>query len=158
MDIQFISNKHAAAAYVTGYMTKGETAGLRQLVSEALQALPEDCSTAKCLMKIGSTILTNREMSLQEATYHLTGLPLRGSSRATIKINIGYPEKRVRILNTGVLRRAAAWGDEEQQENGGQEEIGAMACGLAQYYAARPDTDMFNNLNLLQFAIHWSWS
>jgi hypothetical protein len=41
---------------------------------------------------------------LQEATFLLGGMDLRGGSRAYVRISVGFPQNRVRIAKPGVLR------------------------------------------------------
>lgn len=41
MDMQYVGNQFATAAYVASYMTKAESEGLRQAVGASLAALPE---------------------------------------------------------------------------------------------------------------------
>ena len=94
---------------------------------------------------------------LQEVAWGLTGLPLRGSSRSTVKVGVGDPENRVGILTTSTMQAAAAGGGAggEEEEVEGEEEGGegggsALALGLHAYYAARPP--QLEHLTLYQFA------
>jgi hypothetical protein len=144
MDLQLVSGAHAAAVYVTGYITKAETAGLREAVSEGLSRLPDTCTVRQQLQRIGTVLLASREYSLQEATYLLTGLPLRGSSCTTIKIGVGFLEHRAGIVSSDALRDAAgrneegAAADEGEGEDDDDNAEDALTANLYVWYSLRP--------------------
>ena len=75
-------------------MCKDEPKELRQLISRNLEKLPGNCTQKSRLLKIGNTLINHRILSAQEAVYRMTGLHLRGSSRGTIFLNTGRPQKR----------------------------------------------------------------
>lgn len=94
----------------------------------------------------------------QEVAWGLAGLPLRGSSRTTVKVGVGYPENRVGILVTGAARSAAAPGQEgegelevdEEGNEGRAAEESALSLGVLAYYAARPPS--LEHVTLFKFA------
>ena len=104
MDIQFVGSVFAIALYVCSYVCKAEPARLRKAVNDIINQLKTDCgfSKRKQLSKLGTAILSSRELSAQEAAFRLTGLPLTDSSRATVYVNARTPNKRVRILKPQV--------------------------------------------------------
>lgn len=60
------------------YVCKAEPARLRKAVNDIINQLNTDCgfSKRKQLSKLGTAILSSRELSAQEAAFRLTGLPL----------------------------------------------------------------------------------
>lgn len=105
MDIQFVGSMYGTAAYITTYITKAETEALQSVVHASLQGLASDATDRQMLQRIGTTILGQREYSLQEAAYLLMGWALRGSGTSFAEICVGYPETRVRVINTRAFRR-----------------------------------------------------
>ena len=158
MDIQLISNSYAAAAYCAGYMTKAETGGIRQAVREGLATLPAGSSAYQQLRRIGTSVLGKREISLQEQVYTLMGQPLHGSSRSIVKLGMGFPEHRSRILKTSALRGRGARDEEGGGAVGEDEEESAVAIGVYEYYAARPLGGSWDSLSLFDYVVNWEYS
>lgn len=87
MDLQLIATgpsggggdagEYAAAAYAAAYVSKSETAGLREGVLRGLEGLPPGATLKRQFERIGTSLLAQREYSLQEATYLLAGLGLK---------------------------------------------------------------------------------
>ena len=98
MDIQFVSSLHGVVAYICAYMTKDEPESMQQCVREALAELPPDSSRFKKIFKIGTVILSKRELCAQEAVYKVLGIPLRSASRTFMELNTRPVEHRVRML------------------------------------------------------------
>jgi hypothetical protein len=139
MDIQFVGSMHGTAAYVCSYMTKSETSGLKSVVSNALATLPADSSFARRLQRVGTAGLGQREYSVQEATYLLMGYKLKGMGCTIVDLNVGFPENRVRVINTAAFRdavgdpdRGRVYGD--MPDNAG----GHLATNIYEYFPARP--------------------
>jgi len=149
------SGGYAAAVYAAAYISKAETPGLQSAVREALENLPRNSTLEQQMLKIGTSLLSKRPVSLQEVAYQLAGLPLKGSSRGLVRICVGFPENRAGILSTAAYRAAhaaeeeeAAEGEEEGQEAGGGAEAAAATMpSLFDKYARRPlsmeDTTLF---------------
>ena len=81
-------------------MCKGESEEVRKAISEALESLPAQASSRKCLSKVGYTMLTHRELSAQEAASRLCHLPLKENSRKVVFLNTARPEKRTQLLKS----------------------------------------------------------
>ena len=79
-------------------MCKDEPKELRELISRNLEKLPENCTQKSRLLKIRNTLISHCILSAQEAVYRTTGLHLHGSSRGTIFVNTGRPQKRTRVI------------------------------------------------------------
>lgn len=150
MDIQFVGSGFAISLYVCSYVCKAEPARLRKAVNDIINKLKTDCGSSKRkqLSKLGTAILSSREISAQEAAFRLTGLPLTDSSRATVYVNARTPNKRVRILKPQVHK------------------IGTSTCtlnnssfvdGLPENYAKRPNEDIFRNMSVATFASWYTW-
>jgi hypothetical protein len=104
MDIQMIGNCYATNAYVSGYISKAETAGLNEHIQRETERLPEGCSLRTVLTRVGTACLSHRQVSLQEQAYLLCGLPLREKSREVESLSVAKPEKRNRLVDTAALR------------------------------------------------------
>ena len=68
------------------YVSKSEPERLKYAMHDTLQNMPPDASQRKRLSMIGATVLTHRQVSLQEAVYRLGGFPLIRSTRTTITV------------------------------------------------------------------------
>ena len=147
MDLQMVGSVYGAAQYVCHYMCKDEPKELRQLISRNLEKLPRNCTQKSRLLKIGNTLISHRILSAQEAVYRTTGLHLRGSSRGTIFVNTGRPQKRTRVIKSTRKLREMDGGDTDVFES-----------GLYERYAARPLGDPFDNMSLAHFAVWYATS
>jgi hypothetical protein len=107
MDLQFIHSPHGAAAYVCSYITKDETAGLRNIVADAVAKLPQTATTRQLYTRIATAQFGARAVSVQEAAALVGGDALKAKSREVISISVGYPERRTRMLRTTAV--AVAW-------------------------------------------------
>ena len=100
MDIQYIRSVHGVVAYVCAYMTKDEPEGFRASMQAALSSLPPTADKRQQMMRMGSTILSKRELPAQEACYKLFGLKLRDASRTFVRIDARPPGVRTRVLKS----------------------------------------------------------
>lgn len=82
---------------------------------------------------------------MQEVAWGLAGLHLRGSSRSFVKLGIGYPENRVRILLPAAMQAADGEGAEGIQEGGS-----VVAPSFIDSYRLRPEE--LHHLSLYSFA------
>ena len=148
MDIQFVGSVFAIALYVCSYVCKAEPARLRKAVNDVINKLKADCgfSKRKQLSKLGTAILSSREISAQEAAFRLTGLPLTDSSRATVYVNARPPNKRVRILKPQLHKIGTSTLNNSSFND-----------GLPENYAKRPNEDLFNNMSVATFASWYTW-
>ena len=128
-------------------MCKDEPKELRQLISRNLEKLPGNCTQKSRLLKIGNTLISHRILSAQEAVYRTTGLHLRGSSRGTIFVNTGRPQKRTRVIKS--TRKL-------QEMDGGDTDV--FESRLYERYAARPLGDPFDSMSLAHFAVWYATS
>ena len=95
-DIQIVSDPYACAEYVCDYVTKAESG-----MSKVLQAVNDegkDLTKMQLLNKLASTLDKHREVSIQEATYRLLGLPMIKSSVRIKYVNTSHPDKRDGLL------------------------------------------------------------
>lgn len=93
-------------AYVPTSLLHGmqaETEGLQEIVAQAVQALPEGTTAFRRLQRIGTAVLGQRQVSLQEAAYLVGGLHLHGCSATFPRLNVGFPDKRVRVVDNRVF-------------------------------------------------------
>ncbi len=127
MDLKYVDNEYACVVYLTSYMMKAERA--MSLTLQAASNESEDSDAKSQLRKIGSVFLSHREVSAQESTYRILGLPLRHVSRSCVFIPAYAEGKRVRFLKpTSVL--AAKENDDEN----------IFGMSMIERYAARPDS------------------
>ena len=131
-------------------MSKSETEGFRAAVGAGLARLPPGATLEQQFRRIGTALLGQREYSMQEAAFILAGLELKGSSRSVVKIGVGFPEHRTRILRTDAMRRAQQ-GDEEAD---GQELEEAAASGVYEKYSFRPNS--LDALSMYNFTAEYS--
>ena len=139
IDVSFITNEYACAAYILGYLTKGEAG-----VSKLLKTLDDETakygmSVEERLKKFARAIDTSREVSIQEIVYRTLGLGMCVGSRVVKFINASKPE-----LRDGLLKKNLD--DTEENES-------PFMNSLIDYYQARP-VDL-NDLSLAEFAAQY---
>ena len=96
MDIQYVSSPYGRVMYVSSYVTKPEheTSEIFELTSKQAS----DTDVRRHLQKITSKILTNREVSAQEAAYKVFSLPLSRSPREEVYVSTDLHEDRLHLL------------------------------------------------------------
>ena len=95
-DLQYITEPHCCANYVTAYVTKNE-AGHSKLV-ENIEKEMEGKANNEVVDIIGNQIDRKRELSIQEGIYRKNGLPM---SKFSIKVKFlctNHPENRSGLL------------------------------------------------------------
>ena len=112
-------------------MTKGE-AGMSKVL-QAINDENQDLSQMELINKLASTLDKHREVSIQEATYRLLGLPMIKSSVIVKYVNTCHPNKRDGLLK-GNLE------DLEEGESPFQNDI-------FNYYQSRPNTTLLDEVN-----------
>ena len=127
MDIQFVLDVYASAAYIVNYISKGQK-GMSELLRQACtEARQGNNSIKQQVRDIGSKFLNNVEISAQEAVYIVLQLPMRKSSRQIIFINTSPPDERVQLLKPR---------DDIKEMDDDSEEI--YTSGLIKRYCKRP--------------------
>ena len=105
-------------------------------------------SAKEVVYRIGATVLTHRQISLQEVVYRLGGFPLVRSTRTTISVNSRYPQNRTKMLKPK---------SEISQLADTSTEI--FYSGTIDYYQDRPDGEQWDAMSLATFCYslqcHW---
>ena len=91
-------NAYACVMYVASYIMKTERAMGELLKQVAAEARTDELKTQ--LRKVGSAILTHREVSAQEAVYRLLSLPMKQLSRSVVFIDTNPKHERIAVLKT----------------------------------------------------------
>ena len=100
LDIQFILDPYACAAYIASYISKGQR-GMSNLLGRACREAREVGSDIKAqVRKVGNVFLNHVEIGAQEAVYLVLQLPLRRASRQVVYINTRPPEERVALIKS----------------------------------------------------------
>lgn len=95
MDIQYILDPYACAAYIVSYISKGQR-GMSDLLSSACkEAKSSESDIKQQVRKIGNTFLSHVEIGAQEACYLVLQMPLRRSSREVIFVDTNNENDRV---------------------------------------------------------------
>ena len=108
LDIQFVLDPYACAAYILAHITKGQRGMSRLLekTSEEVKSGNKDISSK--VRHIGNIFLNAVEISAQEAAYLVVQMPLRQSTRDFQFINTSNPEERTFLIKTlDKLKRVA---------------------------------------------------
>ena len=142
MDIQVVGSVYGAALYVTHYICKDESQVLKQAIAEQLANLQEDATVKQRLRKIGNTLLSHHQLSQQEAAFLVTGLHLKGSSRATVFVSALPKCQRTRLVRPSYQLREL----DDIDTN-------VFMQGLIDRYAARPTGAPFDSMTLAHFAV-----
>ena len=122
-DIQYVTNGHAVANYITAYMTKNE-AGMSRLLKQIDEEVGNATHFEK-LKKFGNVLDKNREESIQEAIYRANGLPMSRFSREVKQIQTDHPDNRAGLLKSN-------WSELKDNES-------PFHMSLHQYYENRPE-------------------
>lgn len=147
MDIQMVGSVFGAAMYVSHYICKDESQALKKVIADNLARLPEEASVRSRLSKIGNTLLSHRQLSQQEAAFLMTGLHLKGSSRATVFVSTVPEECRTRLVKPSSQLREL-----------GDEDTNVFLMGLIDRYTARPEGELFNCMTLAHFAVWYNYT
>ena len=98
MEIQFVRDVYACAAYIVSYILNSPK-GMSQLLKRACdEARAGNSSIKQQLRDIGNQFLNSVGISAQEAVYIVLQLPMRKSFRQVIFINTTPAEERVQLL------------------------------------------------------------
>ena len=85
-DIQYVLNAYACVMYVASYIMKKDRA-MGQLLKHLASEARIEQLLLKQLRKVGSTFLTHREVSAQEAVYRILSLPMKQLSRSVVFVD-----------------------------------------------------------------------
>ena len=139
MDLQYILDTYACVVYVVSYIGKAQR-GMSKLLKDALLHYKAGDTTIKERLKgIANKFQNCSEVSAQEVSYHLLSLPLSKCSRASVYINTGPADKRVRILKSKPILQGIPHDSED-----------ILQPGLIEHYIRRPD--QLENVSLAEFA------
>lgn len=116
-------------------------------VSSLLEAISEqinDSNIRQQMQRTACTFLSSRQVSSQEITYRILGLPLFKSNFDTVFLPVSFPEKRVRFLKPKYILDSMDDTDTDIFQN-----------SIFEKYTNRPDN--LENLNLSEFATSYRW-
>ncbi len=138
MDIQYIFNPYACAKYCLSYIAKAERE-MGDLMRKAQQeARAGNMDATAELHHLGDIYLTHRSVSVMEAVYRLTMLPLKTFTRDIVFIPVDDSSYRfslpIKLLS---------------QKNQDSSQI--WTANMVDKYLARPDTTTFSNMTLAEF-------
>ncbi len=139
MDIQYIYNPYACAKYCLSYIAKAERE-MGDLMRKAQhEARTGNMDAIAELRHLGDIYLTHRSVSVMEAVYRLTQLPLKTFTRDVVFIPVDDASYRF-SLPLKVL----------SQKNKASSQI--WTANIVDRYLARPNLAVFNNMTLAEFA------
>ena len=95
-DVQMVVDQFACAQYICGYLTKNE-AGMSNLLKN-INDNAENLSQMELLNKLATVLDKHREVSIQEATYRMLGMPMTKSSVKVKYISTCHPNFRDGLL------------------------------------------------------------
>lgn len=100
MDIQFVMDEFAVAAYIVNYISKSES-GLSKLLRQAVaDANAGNLDLRQKFRKISNVFINGSLLSAQEAVYLCLSMPLSKFSRDVVFINTGPIDSRVRMMKS----------------------------------------------------------
>jgi hypothetical protein len=98
MDIQYILDPYACAAYIVSYLSKGQR-GMSNLLKHACEeARNGETDIRNQVRRVGNAFLSHVEVGAQEAVYILLQMPLRRATREFTFINTNVESERVVML------------------------------------------------------------
>lgn len=98
LDIQYILDPYACAAYIVSYISKGQRGMSNLLYNACKEAKANESDIRNQVRKIGNTFLTNVEVGAQEAAYLVLQMPLKRSPRDFVFVNTNPPDDRIVLL------------------------------------------------------------
>ena len=118
LDIQFVLDAYACAAYIVSYISKGQR-GMSQLLHQACkEARAGNDDIKQQVRRIGNNFLTHVEISAQEASYLVLQMPLKRASRSVIFISTAPPDERTFLVKpTAALEAMAADSTDIESDN-----------------------------------------
>ena len=88
---------NAYVMYVASYIMKTDRAMGQLLKRVASEARTDELKQQ--LRKVGSTFLTHREVSAQEAVYRILSLPMKQLSRSVVFVDTNTKSERIAVLH-----------------------------------------------------------
>ena len=144
MDIQFILDPYACVSYIVNYVGKAQK-GMSKLLQNIIQQSREGkISIKEQLKSVANTFVNCAEVSAQEAAYHILGMPMSVSSRASIYINTCPPTERVRLVKS---KKDLANMDKDCED--------IYSTNIIDYYTARPKS--LESLCLAEFCAWFTY-
>ena len=141
MDWQPVLDVYSCIMYILSYISKAEHA-MSQLLEVTLKEARNNNSDVKEQMKkLGSTYLTHRELSAQEAVYRALGLPLKHFTRDTVFV----PAHRNCVRMSLPLASLQNSDDNDSDES-------PWMKNIVDRYLARPTHISFEKICLAKFA------
>lgn len=127
MDIQFILDVYACAAYVASYVSKSAR-GMSELLREAVRETKAgNLDIKEQLRSVGNKFLNSVGLTAQEAAYIVLQLPMRKASREVVFVNTSPPQDRVVLLKS--TQQLSQLDDDDEDVEAGN---------ILTRYAARP--------------------
>ena len=132
VDMQYCVSRRKVVEYVAKYATKCEPRSqtMKQVFATIAKSLSDDSTSLKAVQKLLINSVGERDYSAQETCHLLLQLPMFKASRDFI------------VLSLDGSRAVEERLDEDQP---------ATAPAALDHYAARPDTQHFNEMTLLSF-------
>lgn len=141
MDIQFVLDAYAAAAYVVSYMMKAQRGISKVMDFACRQAKRGDKDVVQVLWHMGNAFINAHEIFAQEAVYLTLGLKLCDLSRSFVFIPSSSPADRTFLVKEdNLLNNEAADSTDIANES------------LVDRYAKRPTLPEFADISLASFA------
>lgn len=103
MDIQYILDPYACAAYIVSYISKGQR-GMSNLLSTACRESKNASSNIRDqVRKVGNTFLNHVDVGAQAACYLVLQMPLRRSSRDVVFVDTNPESERVTLMKPNTV-------------------------------------------------------
>ena len=99
-DLQIVVDQYACAQYVVGYLTKNES-GMSKLL-KAVNDQAKDIPNMDLINQLSSVLDKHREISIQESTYRILGLPMTKSSIGVKYLSTIHPHFRDGLLRGNI--------------------------------------------------------
>ena len=100
LDIQYVLDAYACAAYIVSYVSKGQR-GMSNLLHQACkEARKGNADITKQVQHIGNQFLSKVEICAAEACYLILQLPIKKGSRQVTFINTAPPDDRTFLVKS----------------------------------------------------------
>lgn len=136
--IKYITDPFACVVYIVSYISKSEKETSVLLEHTGKEARERNTDAIKAMKALGTTYLSSREVSAQEATFRTCNLKLKQCSRNVTFIPLGNSPIRI-SLPLQIIKSKS-----NDNEN-------IWASNILDKYKARPNNIIFEYMNLATF-------
>ncbi|XP_062579865.1 uncharacterized protein LOC134241859 [Saccostrea cucullata] len=149
MDIQFVLDPFSCIVYIISYISKSEREMGMLLKQTKIEAEEGNLDAHQTLKRIGSAYLHHREVSVQEAVYHVCNLKMKECSRKVVFVPVGENPTRLSKPLSQLKRQKRESHEDNEEVDEDDNEI--WMTNIIERYENRPNKILFHKMCLAEF-------